>query len=230
MLRYRVQTVSKTSSLRIQLCVIDGTNARGHLQETMNKKWSSNNVKDLQRWLIKRWPESFTRGPDLRPLSLQIHKEILAYREENPQLSTRVLREVLKRHTSSYGYLYGMVKNAKRYNLKGEAVEEVSSEHREWARSALREKQKEAQRVRKESLKHKRAQQKPGALASKRNSGSSFAKRAASGDPSATTFVSGGVEIQRAKQASAKGPVIKYKAARRKIIKPAGERSVDLAS
>lgn len=169
----------------------------------MNKKWSSDKVKDVQRWLIKRWPESFSRGPDLRPLSLQIHKEVLAHRDENPQLSTRVVREVLKRHTSSYGYLYGMTKHSKRYDLKGEVAGVVSEEHRDWARSALKVKQKEAQKIRKEArqkLKEQRKERAP------------ILKKATAASPSATG-----------------GPVIRYKQARRRLIRPEAEQPVDLA-
>jgi len=178
----------------------------------MNKKWSSDKVKDVQRWLIKRWPESFTRGPDLRPLSLEIHKDILAHREENTQLSSRVVREVLKRHTTSYGYLYGMTKHDKRYDLKGEAVGEIAQSHRDWARSALRLKQKEAQRIRKEQrqkIKDQRTRDRK--TREKLNAQSRMG--ATDGAPDAV---------------DSKGPVIKYKPARRRIIKPSAEHPVDL--
>ena len=169
----------------------------------MNKKWSSAKVKDVQRWLIKRWPESFARGPDLRPLALQVHKEILAHRDENVQLSTRVLREALKRHTTSYGYLYGLTKHKQRYNLKGESVGEVSGEHREWAISALRAKQKEAQRIRKEARRGAQQKSKP-----------SLVKDNPKNKP----------DIRSA----GAGPVIKYKPAKRKLVKPEAERTAEL--
>ena len=73
----------------------------------MKKKWSSGKVRIVQKWLIERWPEVFTPSADLKPLSLSVYKDILEFREENPELSGRVLREALKRHATSYGYLYG---------------------------------------------------------------------------------------------------------------------------
>lgn len=178
------------------------------LRKSMNKKWSSDKVKEAQRWIIKRWPESFTQGPDLRPLSLQIHKELLKYRSENPQLSSRVVREVLKRHTNSYGYLYGLVKHSKRYDLEGKPVSDVTPEHREWARTTLKHKQKEAQRIRKEARKKQNVQLNE---QRKKAASRSVAKRTATDSNSAS-------------------PVIRYKQARRKIVKPATERAVDLAS
>ncbi len=112
----------------------------------MKNKWSADKVRLTQRWLIERWPELFKPGPDLLPLALDIHVDILKYREENPDLSRRVLSEALKRHTGSFGYLYGMRKNSHRYNLVGKAVQEVSGEHREIAREKLRQMQKQGRR------------------------------------------------------------------------------------
>ncbi len=184
----------------------------------MNKKWSSDKVKDVQRWLVKRWPESFAQGPDLRPLSLQIHKEILEHRDEYPQLSGRVVREVLKRHTTSYGYLYGSTKHDKRYNLKGEAVGLVSGEQREWARSTLKAKQKEAQKIRKEArqkLKEQRRTQAP------------TAKKNATIRPAPHGLAN---RVSASRSSESNGPVIKYKTARRRIVKPDTERTVEIAS
>jgi len=115
----------------------------------MKKKWSSDRVRAVQKWLVESWPEVFTPAPDLKPLSLDIYKEILKFRTDNPELSGRVLREALKRHTSSYGYLYGMLKYSHRYNLSGEQADVIAGEHREWAKSTLKRKQKIAQKDRK---------------------------------------------------------------------------------
>ncbi len=115
----------------------------------MNKKWSSKKVRSVQSWLEKRWPDLFAPGPDRKPLALDIHKEILKYRSECPELSCRTLDEALKRHMTSHGYLYGMARHGHRVSLDGQAVEPVSETHRQWASSILRSKQKEAQRERK---------------------------------------------------------------------------------
>ena len=166
----------------------------------MNKKWSSDKVKEAQRWIIKRWPESFTQGPDLRPLSLSIHKDLLTYRSENPQLSSRVVREVLKRHTTSYGYLYGLTKNSHRYDLENNPVGEVSSEHKAWARETLRSKQKLAQKIRK----------------GRRHLSKSVAKAGAKDTAP--------VALKKSASAgNASGPVIRYKPTRRKLVKPTAE-------
>ena len=178
----------------------------------MKKKWSSNKVKEAQRWITKRWPEIFTQGPDLPPLSLQIHKELLNYRSENPALSSRIVREVLKRHTNSYGYLYGMLKSNSRYDLGKNRVGEVSAEHRRWARETLRKKQKLAQKVRRDAVKQAREQEKASRIERKRTAD-------ARADKSIGSKTNGDKNI----------PVIRYKQARRKLIKPPTADSIDIA-
>lgn len=108
-------------------------------------------MKSIQRWLVRRWPDTFTPGPDLKPLSLNIYKDILGYRNENAALSGRTLSEALKRHTTSHGYLYGVLKNTHRYDLAGNAVGEISESHRLIAKAKLRELQKHSQRDRRSS-------------------------------------------------------------------------------
>lgn len=115
----------------------------------MKKKWSSDKVKRAQLWLAEKWPDLFTPGPDLKPLSLKIHKEILQHRDENPDISTRVLQEALKRHTTSFGYLYGMTKATHRCNLNGEPEEEITDSNRAWARKTLRLLQRISQKTNK---------------------------------------------------------------------------------
>ena len=171
----------------------------------MKNKWSSKKVKSTQDWLSSRWPELFAWRPDQKPLSLSIHKDILKHRAENPELSSRSLSEALKRHVTSYGYLFGMQKNAHRYDLEGNKVDSVSATHRKWARSKLRLKQRLAQKVRKERL--TRLNTKTSRKTLQKHvpvrmdfAGESGAKRAA--------------------------PVIRYNTSRKKLIK----REVDLAS
>ncbi len=173
----------------------------------MKKKWSSYKVKDIQRWLALRWPDTFTPGPDLRPLSLSIYADILKYRTEHPGMSGRVLREVLKRHTNSYGYLYGLMKGKHRYDLAGKAVEEVSEAHRALARATLRAMQKVAQKERKDKR-----------LVSRKNDGGSVPAPVIRKETSHVVTGS-----------SSKTPVIRYKQPKRKIVRPQ-ESTVELAS
>lgn len=171
----------------------------------MKNKWSPKKVKNIQEWLISRWPDLFASRPDQTPLSLSIHKEILKHRADNPELSCRLLSEALKRHVTSYGYLYGMQKNSYRHDLEGNKVDSVTKAHREWARNTLRVKQKLAQKVRKE----KNAKS-PNKMAHKALKTSAAVRKCESGDTA----------IKKT------APVIRYKTSRKKLLKP----TVDLAS
>ena len=177
----------------------------------MKKKWSSDKVRVVQKWLLERWPEIFTIAPDMKPLSLNIYRDILEFRDENPQLSGRVLREVLKRHTSSYGYLYGMLKYSHRYNLSGEQGDAIAAEHRAWAKNTLKSKQKVAQKVRKS--RGQKAALVHSDRNSDRNSGRNFRPRQVSGETLAGRTVR-------------KAPVIRYKQPKRKQI--GNSRQLDL--
>ena len=172
----------------------------------MKKKWSSDKVRSIQKWLVERWPELFTPAPDMKPLSLDIYKDILEFRNENPNLSARVLREALKRHTSSFGYLYGMLKYSHRYNLSGEQADVIDSGHREWAKNTLKVKQRIAQKVRK-----KRGQQ--GSI-----------PRTGSRDLRLRPLSNGSKLI--ASRSERKAPVIKYKQPKRRQVDPS--RTLDL--
>ena len=174
----------------------------------MNKKWSSKKVRKVLAWLETRWPELFAPGPDKKPLALDIHKEILKFRTEFPELSRRSLDEALKRHMTSHGYLYGMSKHSHRVDLSGNDVELVNEAHRHWASQLLRRKQKDAQRARKgrktQSIKGNRG--KPAFLE----------KRPVRKVRDAVTGT------------ATAAPVIRYKQRRRRTVAPAAE--VEMAS
>ncbi|OED41694.1 hypothetical protein AB833_09095 [Chromatiales bacterium (ex Bugula neritina AB1)] len=176
-------------------------------------KWSSKKVKAVQQWLVESWPELFTPGPDSLPLSIDVHREILAYREKNPLLSRRTLDEALNRHTNSFGYLYGMLKHKHRYNLIGKEVQEVSAEHQEKARATLRRMQKEAQRNRK---------QKRLAMRSGNCGVQAVARRGSLVDEQTRPALVAG--------ASRKSPLISYRRSKRKLVRPVAENRMSLAS
>lgn len=169
----------------------------------MNKKWSSKNVRSVLTWLEKRWPDLFAPGPDRKPLALDIHKEILKFRSECPELSRRTLDEALKRHMTSHGYLYGMSKHSYRVDLAGKEVEPVAESHRAWATQLLRKKQKDAQRDRK----GRKSQ-----IRGNRGNPAFLDKRAAS-------KVANSIDTR----SSATAPVIRYKQRRRRSVAPVAE-------
>ncbi len=111
----------------------------------MKNKWKSNQVRAAQAWLTATWPQLFAAGRDLKPLSLKIHKDILQHPNRPAEISRRALMEALKRHTTSFGYLYGIIKFSHRHNLAGEPEEIIFPAHKQWAKQTLRKAQKLSQ-------------------------------------------------------------------------------------
>ena len=122
----------------------------------MKNKWNSDQVRAAQQWLSATWPHLFEDGRDLKPVTLKIHKEILQQPGRPDSVSRRALMEALKRHVTSFGYLYGVVKSTHRHNLNGEAVELLSPAHKQWAKMTLRRAQKLAQATSKRTARNRR--------------------------------------------------------------------------
>jgi len=122
----------------------------------MKNKWQASQVRTAQKWLIETWPELFTPGRDLKPLGLKVHKQILQHPDRPAGASRRAVTEALKRHTRSFGYLFGMTRHTHRVGLDMTPLEAISDEHRQWAHRTLRRFQKLAQASRR---KGPRAQQ-----------------------------------------------------------------------
>lgn len=111
----------------------------------MKNKWHANQVKIAQKWLAETWPGLFTPGRDLKPLSLKVHKEILQHPGRPAGAPRRAVTEALKRHTKSFGYLFGLTKHSHRYGLDLAPAEVISEIHKDWAQRTLRRQQKLSQ-------------------------------------------------------------------------------------
>ena len=121
----------------------------------MKNKWNSKQVRAAQAWLVATWPHLFTSGRDLKPLSLKIHKDILQQPGRPAEVSRRALMEALKRHTTSFGYLYGIIKFTHRHNLTGEQEEVIFPAHKQWAKQTLRKIQKLSQATSRRNARNK---------------------------------------------------------------------------
>ena len=111
----------------------------------MKNKWQASQVRTAQKWLVETWPDLFTPGRDLKPLGLKVHKEILQHPDRPAGAPRRAVVEAPKRHTRSFGYLFGMTRHTHRVGLDLEPLEAVSDEHKQWAFRTLRRLQKLAQ-------------------------------------------------------------------------------------
>jgi len=110
----------------------------------MNTNTPAGSPAQNARTLLKSLQESFVVFRDYAPLAIGIDKQLLARR---PELERKVLRVALGLHTNSLRYLKSMEKATHRFDLDGNAGEEVTEEHRKHASETLRERfRKDAER------------------------------------------------------------------------------------
>lgn len=98
------------------------------------------------RALIKEFQEKFLAFREYMPLTIGIDKQLFAL---YPELSRKSLRVALGIHTNSLRYLKVMEKAKNRFDLEGNAAEEVTDEHRSHATTVLRERAKKVAEQRK---------------------------------------------------------------------------------
>jgi ProP effector len=96
------------------------------------------------RALLKQLQQQFTAFRNCLPLAIGIDKQVLA---RMPGLNRKTMRAALGIHTGSMRYLRAMEKATVRYDLDGNAGDEVSDTHRQHAKELLQERfKKEADR------------------------------------------------------------------------------------
>jgi ProP effector len=98
------------------------------------------------RALLKEFQEKFPAFRDYLPLAIGIDKQLIA---QFPELNRKILRMALGIHTGSSRYLKGMEKATVRFDLDGNAGDEVTAEHRAHAAQVLRERFKKSAELRK---------------------------------------------------------------------------------
>lgn len=106
----------------------------------------------LFRWLCKNFPNCFS-PKDKKPLKIGINDDIikafLAHTQKEVHFG--VLTRVLRRYVGDQAYQKAILQYKQRFNLQGEAVEDLSEEHLEHARERLEE-LKEKARLRAEGI------------------------------------------------------------------------------
>jgi ProP effector len=100
------------------------------------------------RQLLKQLQEQFPAFKNCLPLAIGIDKQIL---ERLPGVDRKTMRTALGIHTGSMRYLRVMEKATQRFDLDGNAGEEVTETHRAHAKDTLQQRfKKEAERKREE--------------------------------------------------------------------------------
>jgi ProP effector len=106
---------------------------------------AANPVHDARK-LLKSLQQRFAVFRDCQPLAIGVDKQIIA---REPEVSRKVLRIALGIHTRSVPYLKAMEKATVRFDLDGNAADEVPQEHRKHAAEMLRERFKKVAEQRK---------------------------------------------------------------------------------
>lgn len=119
------------------------TEKEQHLQQQKQKEKEAKQnkkkaIKETLTWLYEHFPDCFNLET-LKPLKLNIDKDIYPYLEQEGALSKIKVRVALKYYTSNLDYLKALINGTHRYDLEGQQIEEITQEQKAFARVKLAE-------------------------------------------------------------------------------------------
>ncbi|MBU3823997.1 MAG: RNA chaperone ProQ [Candidatus Oceanisphaera merdipullorum] len=118
------------------------------------------NSKEVIAYLAERFPQCFIADGEAKPLKIGIFQDLAAQLGEDPKVSKTLLRTALRQYTSSWRYLHGLKAGQTRVGLDGEACGELTEEHVEHAKGALKESKEKVFGARKDKPAPKKAKPK----------------------------------------------------------------------
>ena len=118
------------------------------------------NSKEVIAYLAERFPQCFIADGEAKPLKIGIFQDLAAQLGEDPKVSKTLLRTALRQYTSSWRYLHGLKAGQTRVGLEGEACGELTEEHVEHAKGALKESKEKVFGARKDKPAAKKAKPK----------------------------------------------------------------------
>lgn len=118
------------------------------------------NSKEVIAYLAERFPQCFIPTGEAKPLKIGIFQDLAARLGEDPKVSKTLLRTALRQYTSSWRYLHGLKAGQSRVDLDGEACGELTQEHVDHAKGALKESKEKVFGARKEKPAAKKAKPK----------------------------------------------------------------------
>ena len=118
------------------------------------------NSKEVIAYLAERFPQCFIADGEAKPLKIGIFQDLAAQLGEDPKLSKTLLHTALRQYTSSWRYLHGLKAGQTRVGLEGEACGELTEEHVEHAKGALKESKEKVFGARKDKPVAKKAKPK----------------------------------------------------------------------
>jgi len=124
-LQYRTSNVPKKLSSKEQ----------EHLIQDAQKK-KREGIKTALRWLYEKFPACFN-PKDLKPLKLNIDKDLYLLLKQEGAPSKSQLRNALAYYTRNIHYLEAVIKGTHRYDLEGNQREEITAEQKVYAQEKL---------------------------------------------------------------------------------------------
>ena len=97
------------------------------------------NSKEVIAYLAERFPQCFIATGEAKPLKIGIFQDLAGRLGEDPKVSKTLLRTALRQYTSSWRYLHGLKAGQSRVDLDGEPCGELTQEHVDHAKGALKE-------------------------------------------------------------------------------------------
>lgn len=103
---------------------------------------SNDKLKDLNAviaFLAEQFPKCFTTGKEAKPLKIGIFKDLAERLDGDTRVSRTLLRQALRRYTSSWKYLRCVEQGGQRVDLDGNECGELEQEHIDHAKETLTE-------------------------------------------------------------------------------------------
>ncbi|MBM7454706.1 ProP effector [Oceanisphaera litoralis] len=119
------------------------------------------NSKEVIAYLAECFPQCFVATGEAKPLKIGIFQDLAARLAEDPKVSKTLLRTALRQYTSSWRYLHGLKAGQIRVDLDGEPCGELTQEHVDHAKGALKESKEKVFGPRKDKPAAKKPKPKP---------------------------------------------------------------------
>lgn len=111
------------------------TNEQVHKDKEAQKK-KREETKAALLWLSEQFSTCFNLK-EIKPLKLHIDKDIYPYLEKEGSPSRIKIRLALKYYTQNINYIKALINGTHRYDLKGQPVEEITQEQRDFTHDKL---------------------------------------------------------------------------------------------
>ncbi len=112
----------------------------------MNTTAKLTDNKAIIAFLVKEFPACFSLKGEAKPLKIGLFQELSERLAENESVSKTQLRGAIRHYTTSWRYLRCIKAGAKRVDIDGNEVEELTQEHIDHAQKTLAESQEKAKK------------------------------------------------------------------------------------